>query len=125
MTYYPTNVDIRCRLDPGEIQGLGHWLQSRYVTDSHRPLFLIRKVGDRGSREVPFTDVILQNMKKAGEFSLPLTIYFEPRTQVEVLLCLEEHEPPREYLISGFPRSLNESDSPGRLQKYETKNFAI
>ncbi|KAL9120659.1 MAG: hypothetical protein Q9187_002784 [Circinaria calcarea] len=100
---------------PGEVQGLGHWLQSHFVTKSHRPYFIVRNTNDRNSsRKISLTDDVLQVMVKSSNFSLQLdNISLEPHTQIDILFCLEEHSPPREYMISGFPRSLDHLLSPG------------
>lgn len=55
------------------------------------------------------TEDILQSMTKSGEFSLRFNAGVEPKATLEILFCLEEHEPPREYMISGFPRIIDDN----------------
>lgn len=106
--------EIRCRLAPGEIQALGHWL-SRFSTHTHSPYFIIRIPGDSTStRKIPLTDNLRETMTKSAEFSLQFNTGVNPKTTLEILFCLEDRESPREHMISGFPRMIDEDRTPGK-----------
>jgi hypothetical protein len=107
--------EIKCRLAPGEIQALGHWL-SRFGTLRHKPYFIIRIPPDSTStRKIPLTDELLHSMTKSGEFSLRFNPAVDSETILEILLCLEDRDPRTEHMISGFPRAINVERTIGTL----------
>jgi hypothetical protein len=53
-------------------------------------------------------------MTKLGEFSLQFNAAVDQQTTLEILFCFEDREPPREHLISGFPRIINDDKTSGK-----------
>jgi len=62
------------------------------------------------------TDELLQSMTRSGEFSLRFNTAVDPQTMLEILLCLENREPRKEHMISGFPKVVN-GDKTGKPSK--------
>lgn len=100
---------IRCRLNNPETQALGHWLfKFRNPASKHSPYFVIRKPLDSAStRKLRLSDETLRSMTKSGEFSLQFNSAVDHETVLDIMLCLEDRNPKREYMISGFPRTIN------------------
>ncbi len=114
----PASEEIRCRLAPGEIQALGRWLSL-----THKPYFIIRIQHDSASkRKIRLTDESMQSMTRSGEFSLPFNKGVDSQTTLEILLRLDDHG--KEYMISGFPRTINEERSIGKLSNTVSSNNA-
>lgn len=53
-------------------------------------------------------------MTKSAEFSLQFNAGVSPNTTLEILFCLEDRESPREHMISGFPRIIDDDRIPGK-----------
>ncbi|RFU29557.1 hypothetical protein B7463_g6774, partial [Scytalidium lignicola] len=106
--------EIRCRLTDGETQALGHWL-SRFSNGTHRPYFIIRRLHDNSlTRNISFTDELLQSMTKSGEFSIRFNAGVDQHTILEILLCIQDSEPPTAHMISGFPKIIDHDRTIGR-----------
>jgi hypothetical protein len=54
-------------------------------------------------------------MTKSAEFSLQFNAGVSPNVTIEILLCLEDRELPREHMISGFPRMIDDDRTPGKI----------
>ncbi|KAE8453842.1 hypothetical protein EG329_007618 [Mollisiaceae sp. DMI_Dod_QoI] len=128
-------LNVSCANDPpplDDVQSvpqLRTYVQEQYALNqsiediAHRLVassFYVVPAPSANARDITLTDELLLLMTSSGKFSLVFNAEVESHTTLEILLCLEDHEPRKEHMISGFPRTINYEGTVGNKKMSQT-----